>query len=160
MTVAGATLTADELLAGAALTHSVTVPAHLLGDAGAGQGGAEVVLRPLVLADVVRLHKAAADDDSLASALLVHQALVEPALSLEQVHRLPAGLAEFLLAEVNRVSGLAIGSDELTDAVHAPLARACFVLAREFGWTPDRCAELTVGQVLLYLELLAKGEAR
>jgi hypothetical protein len=41
--------------------------------------------------------------------------------------------------------------------VHAPLARACFVLAREFGWTPEKCAELTVGQVLLYLEMVARG---
>jgi hypothetical protein len=89
---------------------------------------------------------------------MVQQALVDPALSLEQVHSLPAGLAEFLLAEVNRVSGLALGADELTEAVHAPLARACFVLAQQFGWTPDRCADLTVGQVLLYLEMVARGE--
>ena len=75
------------------------------------------------------------------------------------MHRLPAGLVEFLLGEVNRVSGLAMGGRRAgRDAVHAPLARACFVLAREFGWTPERCAELTVGQVLLYLEMLARGE--
>jgi len=89
---------------------------------------------------------------------MVQQALVEPALTVDQVHRLPAGLVEFLLAEVNRTSGLSLGGDDLTDAVHAPLARACFVLSREFGWTPDKCAELTVGQVLLYLEMLARGE--
>lgn len=149
------TLTADELLAGAALTYRVAVPPHLLPPDGVAT---EVVLRPLVLADVVRLHRAAGEDGELASTLMVQQALLEPALSLEQVHRLPAGLAEFLLGEVNRVSGLSLDSDELADAVHAPLARACFVLSREFGWTPDRCAELTVGQVLMYLELLGRGE--
>ena len=53
-----------------------------------------------------------------------------------------------------------MGRDELDEAVHAPLARACFVLAREFGWTPDECAELTVGQVLLYLEMLGRGSDR
>lgn len=149
------TLTADELLAGATLTHRVRVPDPLLSPAGEAT---EVVLRPLVLADVVRLHRAAGEDGELASALMVQQALVEPSLSLDQVHRLPAGLVEFLLGEINRVSGLSIGGDELAEVVHAPLARACFVLAREFGWTPDRCAELTVGQVLLYLEMIGRGE--
>lgn len=151
------TLTTEDLLAGATLTHRIEVPAELVPGAPEGAGH-EVVLRPLVLSDVMRLHRAAGDDGELASALMVHQALVEPELTLDQVHRLPAGLVEFLLAEVNRTSGLSLGGDDLTDAVHAPLARACFVLGREFGWTPDRCAELTVGQVLLYLEMLARGD--
>lgn len=152
------TLSADELLAGASLTYRVTLPAHLVLASTSDDGPAEVVVRPLVLADIARLNRAAADDGDLASALMVHQAMVEPRLTLEQVHRLPAGLVEFVLGEVNRVSGLSVQADELEDAVHAPLARACFVLAREFGWTPDRCAELTVGQVLLYLEMLGRGE--
>ncbi len=154
-------LTTEDLLAGAAVTHRVEVPAQLLSreplDDGVA-GPAEVVLRPLVLADVMKLTRAAGDDGSLASALMVQQALVEPALTLEQVHRLPAGLVEFLLGEVNRTSGLQLGADDLAEAVHAPLARACFVLSRQFGWTPDKCAELTVGQVLLYLEMLGRGD--
>jgi len=152
-----ATLSTEELLAGAGLTYRVRVPDSLLPATGTDEPG-EVVLRPLVLADVLRLHRAAGDDGELASALMVAQALVEPALTLDQVHRLPAGLVEFLLGEVNRVSGLSLGGDDLAQAVHAPLARACFVLSREFGWTPDRCAELTLGQVLVYLELLGRGE--
>lgn len=150
-------LTAEELLAGAAVTHRVAIPseAHAAG----GDGPAEVELRPLLLADVVRLSRAARDDGDLCSALMVQQALVEPALSLEQVQRLPAGLAEFLLGEVNRVSGLRLSADDLEALVHEPLARACLVLSREFGWTPERCAELTVGQVLLYLEMLGRGES-
>ena len=151
------TLSAEELLAGAKLHHRVAVPTELIGAAPA-ETAAEVVLRPLVLADVMRLHRAAGEDSGLASALMVQQSLVEPPLSVEEVHRLPAGLVEFLLTEVNRVSGLSMGSEDLADAVHAPLTRACFVLSREFGWTPDRCAELTVGQVLLYLEMLGRGE--
>jgi hypothetical protein len=150
-----ATLSAEELLAGGTLTHRVTLPDDLVGQ---HQTGGEVVLRPLVLADVARLHKATGEDGELASALMVQQAVVEPRLTLDQVHRLPAGTVEFLLGEVNRVSGLSLGAEELDAAVHAPLARACFVLAREFGWTPERCAELTVGQVLLYLEMLGRGE--
>lgn len=150
-------LSAEELLAGADATHRVQVPARLLGRSEA-DGDAEVVLRPLVLADIVRLQRAAGSDGELASVLMLHQALVDPALSVEQVHRLPAGLVEMLLGEVNRVSGLTIDADDLSAMVHEPLARACVVLAREFGWTPDACAQLTVGQVLLYLEMIGRGE--
>jgi hypothetical protein len=71
---------------------------------------------------------------------------------------MPAGVVQFLLGKVNQLSGLAMSDDELEKAVRAPLARACFILSREFGWTPSQCAELTVGQVLLYLEMLARGE--
>ena len=151
-----ATLTTEDLLAGASITHRVAVPTELVPGA-MPEASHDVVLRPLILADVMRLHRAAGDDGELASALMVQQAMVEPTLTLDQVHSLPAGLVEFLLGEINRISGLSLGGDDLTDAVHAPLARACFVLSREFGWSPDRCAELTVGQVLLYLEMLARG---
>lgn len=146
-------LSADDLLAGADATHRVAIPAHLGGD-----GDGEVVLRPLLLADVVRVQRATSDADQLASVMMVHQALVEPALTIEQVHRLPAGLVEFLLGEVNRISGLSMTVDDLQALVHEPVARACVVLAREFGWTPDQCAGLTVGQLLLYLEMVGRGE--
>jgi len=86
------TLTAEELLAGSALTHRVTLPAHLVSGGTVEAAPAEVMVRPLVLADIARLNRAAADDGDLASALMVQQALVEPRLTLEQVHRLPAGL--------------------------------------------------------------------
>ena len=139
----------------------MAVPADVLdpaGAAGAAEPG-EVVLRPLVLADVMRIHKAAREDGALTSVLMVQQALVEPAVTVEQVNRMHGGLVEFLLAEVNRISGFAMGADELADAVQAPLARACFVLGRQFGWTPEECAALTVGQVLLYLEMAGRGDA-
>jgi len=90
---------------------------------------------------------------------MVQQALTVPELTTEQVASLPAGLVRFLVQEVNRLSGLDVGEDELETAVRAPIARACFVLAREFGWTPQQCSDLTLGQVLLYLEMLARGEA-
>jgi hypothetical protein len=156
------TLTVDELLLGGSATHVVTVPTSALapasGSPGADAAPTSVTLRPLVLADIQRIHKAAADSTGLVSAFMVQQALVEPAVTLDQVQRMHAGLVEFLLGEVNRISGMALDEDELTDAVHAPLARACFTLSRQFGWTPEECAALTVGQVLLYLEMLARGE--
>ncbi len=147
-------LSAEELLAGGRQQHVVTIPVEHLGE---GQGGT-VTLRPLTVGDVQRVTQAAREQDVLSSVLMVQQSLVEPALTVDQVAALPAGLAEFLLGEVNRVSGLSLGADELHDAVKAPLTRATFVLAREFGWTPAECAELTVGQVLVYLEMLAGGD--
>jgi hypothetical protein len=162
-------LSAEDLLAGAALRHRVVVPGHLLETAAPANAvtseatmpqpepGKAVVLRPLQLLDLQRIHKAAQDSEHLASVLMIQQSLVEPQLTIDQVNRLSAGLAQFLLHEVNRVSGLAATGDELEQAVQAPLARACFVLAREFGWTPEQCAGLSLGQILLYLEMLGRN---
>jgi hypothetical protein len=148
-------LTTDELLLGGSATHTVEIPPDVLMS---GDVPARVVLRPLVLADVQRIHHAAQESRDLTSVLMVQQALVEPKVTLDDVNHMHAGLVEFLLHEVNRISGLTLGGDELEQVVRAPLARACFVLAREFGWTPDECARLTVGQVLLYVDLLGRGE--
>jgi hypothetical protein len=150
-----ATLSAEELLAGSSLTHAVGIPAEFL----SGDGGApgQVVLKPLTVKDLQLIVKASRDDAGLTSALMIQQALVEPALGAAQVAALPAGLARFLVDEINRISGLATSADELTEHVQAPLARACFVLAREFGWTPEEVSGLTIGQILLYLEMARPG---
>ena len=149
------TLTPEALLAGAAATHVVEVPVRLLGpDAQAGT----VTLKPLTVADVQRVATAAKTQRLLASTLMVHHALVAPKLSVEQVMALPAGLLEFLLAETNRLSGLSVDPEGVEEAVRAPLTRACFLLGRAFGWTPAEFSQLTVGQVLLYLEMLAREE--
>lgn len=149
-------LTADELLAGAALSHEVEVPAHLL--AAATSPGC-VRLKPLSLADVRTVARAAKGDGPLTSLLMVQQSLVAPALSVDQIAALPAGLVQFLLARVNVISGLGIEPETLEAAVRDPMARACLVLGRELGWTAAQCAELTVGQILVYLEMLGRGEA-
>jgi hypothetical protein len=155
-------LSADDLLLGGQATHRVDVPDSVLSPAGGSgdtPGDRTVVLRPLVLADVQRIAKAARDDQALTSVLMVQQSLVDPAVTIDQVQRMHAGLVEHLLQEVNRISGLSLTGDELADAVQAPMARACFELSRQFGWTPEECAALTVGQVLLYLEMIGRGES-
>lgn len=153
------TLTAEDLLAGAAASHTVQVPAALLGGSDASTpGDGSVVLRPLTVRDIQRVTQAAKDQRVLTSILLVHQALVEPRLSIEQVGSLSAGLVEFLLGRINAISGLQLDGDDLERAVRAPVTRACFILAREFGWTPAQCSELTLGQILVYLEMLARGD--
>jgi hypothetical protein len=147
-------LSAEDLLAGGALTHEVELPASFLADpAGAGR----VVLRPLTVRDLQRIAKAAPGDEDLAAALMVQLALVEPALSIDQVHKLPAGLARFLVERVNELSGISTPRDALEELVQAPLARACFQLAKEFGWTPEEVSGMTIGQILLYLEMVRRN---
>jgi hypothetical protein len=153
-------LSVDELLLGGRGSHEVTIPPDVLSPSGATGGAAAaatVRLRPLVLADIQRLQRAARDDKALTSVLMVQQAMVEPTVTIDQVNAMHCGLVEFLVGQVNRISGLSLGRDELDEAVRAPLARACFELARQFGWTPDQCAGLTVGQILIYLEMLGSS---
>ncbi len=150
------TLTAEELLAGSEQAHTVTIPAgYLTRDNGAP---AEVVLQPLNVRSLQLIVKATRNAPSHTAALMIQHALIEPKLSAHQVAALPAGLARFLVNEINRISGLATSADELDEYVQAPLARACFVLAREFGWTPEEVSGLTIGQILLYLKM-AQPEA-
>jgi hypothetical protein len=150
-------LSADDLLAGGALTHDVEIPPELLAPLdGAAPLEGKVRLRPLTVRDVQLLAKAARDDDALLSALMLKEAVLEPPLSLEQVTSMHAGLARFLLEELRRASGLSMDDRTLEEAIEAPLARACFALAREFGWSPQEIGDLTVGQVLLYLEMAGR----
>jgi hypothetical protein len=154
-----AELSAEDLLVGARLRHRVTIPEELLADeARRPDDAAEVVLRPLSVMDLQAITKAARDDTTLSSALMIQRAMVSPELAQEQALKLPAGVARFLVDRINELSGLAITSDALAEHVQAPLARACFVLAKEFGWTPEEVSGMTVGQILLYVQM-ARGEA-
>jgi hypothetical protein len=116
-------------------------------------GNARVVLRPLTVRDLQRIATASREDESLSAALMIQQALVEPALKFEQVTQLAAGVARFLVDQINAISGVNTSANALQEAVQAPLAKACFVLAREFGWTPEQVSAMTIGQILLYLEM-------
>jgi hypothetical protein len=151
------TLTADELLAGSTLIHEVEIPADLLGANGNDPINTQLVLRPLTVRDLQRIEKAAHDNESLSAALMIQQALVEPELKLEQISQLSAGLARFLVKRINAISGISTPSNALEELVQAPLAKACFVLAKEFGWTPEEVSGMTIGQILLYLEMTRTG---
>jgi hypothetical protein len=156
-------LTAEDLLAGSELRHQIAIPDDLLppdSRRADGEGPRLVVLRPLTVRDLQLIVKAARQDDLLTSALMVQRALVEPELSQGQVAALPAGLLRYLADQVNRVSGIGVTADTVERMVQAPLARACFILAREFGWTPQQVSEMTLGQILLYLEMLGDGQAQ
>jgi len=147
------TLSIEELLAGGALTHEVTIPAELLNSNGHGSTNSRVLLRPLTVHDLQRIAKATRDDDGLSAAFIIQQGLVEPALKFDQVSQLPAGVARFLVDQINAISGINTPRDALEELVQAPLAKACFVLAKEFGWTPEEVSGMTIGQILLYLQM-------
>ncbi len=151
-------LTAEELLAGGALTHEVALPAELRPGNGKAASDGHIVLRPLTVRDLQRIGKASREDENLSTALMIQQALVEPELKLEQVSQLPAGLARFLVERINAISGIDTPRDALQELVQAPLAKACFVLAKEFGWTPEQVSGMTIGQILLYLEMAHHGD--
>lgn len=149
-------LSVDELLVGGSDVFTVEIPGEVVAPGGPNGENLEagtVTLRPLVLADVHRIQKAARDDEALTTVLMVQQALVQPSVTIEQVNQMHCGLVEFLFGEVSRVSGLSLGRADIDQIIREPMARACFELARRFGWTPDECAALTVGQVLMYLEM-------
>lgn len=156
------TLTTEDLLFSAEITHSIIIPPQILHPADTEEKTpakpATVELRPLRLIDLQRIQKAGQNQNYLTSVLMVQQALVDPKMSIDQVNNLHAGLVQFLLQEINRISGLGLAGDELRQTVQAPLAKACFILAREFGWTPEQCAGLTMGQILLYLEMLGNNK--
>jgi hypothetical protein len=151
-------LTAEDLLAGSAVTHEVEIPAALTGTNGNGPPDARVMLRPLTVRDLQRIGNAAREDDGLSASLMIQQALVEPALKADQVAQLTAGLARFLVERINSISGINTPRDALGELVQAPLAKACFVLSKEFGWTPEEVSGMTIGQILLYLEMSAGKE--
>lgn len=145
------TLTNEELLAGSAIHHEVELPPALASGNGSSPGAVQV--RPLTVRDLQLIAKAAKDDDSLSAALIIQQAVVEPKLTLDEIQRLPAGLARHLVDRINAVSGIDLPRNALEEMVQAPLAKACFVLAKEFGWTPEEVSGMTIGQILLFLEM-------
>lgn len=144
-------LSADELLAGSALTTTVEIPAVLL--AGNGSQDSTVRLRPLSVQDLRLINRAAQENDDLTAALMVQRALVEPELTVQQISAMSAGLLEFLLQHVNRISGIHVSEEQLCEAMEDPLAQASLTLAREYGWTAGDIGELTLGQMLLHLQM-------
>jgi hypothetical protein len=155
------TLTAEDLLAGSSVTFEVAIPANVIdpgngcGSAGgAGKPPGTVRLRPLTVGDLQLISRAAKESDALVATLMVQRALVEPPMSVVQVAGLHVGLLQFLLAKVNEVSGISATSEQVFGAMSNPLVRAAFVLSKEFGWTPQQVQELTLGQMLLHLQML------
>lgn len=152
-------VTPEELLAGKEITYDVEIPPEVLhptpdGASAPDASSGQIRLRPLTVKDVQLIAKAARDDEVLTSVLMIQQAAVEPALRQHQIADMHSGLVSFLVDRINRISGLSTTEDEVREMADAPIVRAFFVLAKEFNWTPEQVREMTVGQILGYLELL------
>jgi hypothetical protein len=152
-------VTAEELLAGAETTFDVELPSAVLrpdlGEApAAGPTGKHVRIRPLTVRDVQLIARAAKGEEVLTSVLMIQKAVVEPRLREKDVAAMASGLVRFLVERINRVSGLSTTDDDVRELAGSPIVQAFFVLAREFGWTPEQVKGMTVAQILGYLELL------
>lgn len=166
----GGLLSAHELLAGSALIHEVAIPAQVLrpgtaaGPGESGRAGGHVKLRPLRIATLALILKASREDPSLVPLLMIKESLVEPVVQLEQIRQMHAGLVHFLVARINLISGLDTDGAGAQDVAASPLGQTHLLLAKHFGWTPQQVAELTPGQVAVYLagieRLLALDAAR
>ncbi|WP_217909601.1 hypothetical protein [Desulfosediminicola flagellatus] len=149
-----ARITIDDLMAGGNATHEIELPLDFLGN-GSGESVCHtVVLRPLTVLHLQKVSRGITDDENLAASMMIHLAMVDPELSLEQAMSLPAGTARNILDNINRISGLSTPRDELDALVSEPLARACYILGKEFGWTVQEVSGLTIGQILLYLQMI------
>ena len=153
-------LSAEELLAGSRLSFTVQVPPEILKPESSGDAeqvipdNTCVKMRPLTVADLQIISRAAKENDSLLGVLMVHKSLIEPELSVAEVSSLHLGLMQFLLAQVNRISGLSVSTRDIEESARDPMAR----VAREFGWSPQEISELTLGQIMLHLEMLSQKE--
>lgn len=150
-------LSAEELLAGSKLTFEIQLPADILSpgkEASSENFPQTVKLRPLTVNDLQLVLRAAKESDNLVAVLMVQRALVEPKLTVSQAMSMHIGLMQFLLEKVNQISGIETSPTQLSMAMEAPLSKAAFILAKEFGWTPQQVNELTLGQVLLHMQML------
>ncbi len=154
-------ITPEELLAGNSTTFDVEIPPSLLDpelEGGASRPAVRKIrLRPLTVKDIQLIAKAAKDDEVLTSVLMIQKAVVEPPLKQNDVAALRSGLVSFLVDRINHISGLTTTDDELRAIADAPIVQAFFLLAKEFNWTPQQVRELTIGQIVGYLEFLNQG---
>jgi hypothetical protein len=156
-------VTPEELLAGKEMIYDVTIPSDILrpklnAKEVAPEVEKRIRLRPLTVKDVQLILKAAKDDEVLTSILMIQRAVVEPALKQNQVAEMHSGLIGFLVDCINRISGLTTSEAELREMAEAPLMQTFFALAKEFNWTPDQVRQMTIGQILGYLEMLNQGK--
>ncbi|HEX5833976.1 MAG TPA: hypothetical protein VFY34_08985 [Pyrinomonadaceae bacterium] len=158
-------VTAEELLAGREMTFEVEIPPQILSPSlengnghAADVAAKKIQLRPLTVKDVQLIAKGAKDDEVLTSVLMIQRSVVEPALKQNDIAGMHSGLVRFLVDAINRISGLSTTEDEMKEIVESPIVRAFFVLAKEFNWTPQQVREMTVGQILGYLELLNQNK--
>ncbi|MFH7245294.1 MAG: hypothetical protein ACHWZW_20855 [Spirulina sp.] len=148
-------LAAADLLAGSQVVHDVEIPPEVLQPGTRGVGG-RVQLRPLNLATMTLIARAAREDSSLVPLLTIKEAVVEPTLTLDQVRQMHVGLVHFLVGRINVISGLSEDGSAIASALNSSLGHTHLMLAKHFGWTPEQVSQLTPGQVAVYLAGIEK----
>ena len=155
-------LSTEDLFAGSKLSFNIEIPQNILTPGQSATDTLEktscVKMRPLTLADLQLISRAAKENDNLLGVLMVHKSLQEPEMTIAEVSSLHLGLMQFLLEQVNRISGLNMDSHDLQKHAQDPVAKAAFLLAQEFGWSPQQISELTLGEILLHLEMMSARE--
>lgn len=150
-------LDTQALLAGSSIIHDVLVPREILTPGSEEEGEHGIVrMRPLNVATLTLISRAAREDPSLIPPLMIKESLVEPALTLDQVREMHAGLVRFLAEKVNFISGLGRDDGTLDGTANTPLGQTHILLAKHFGWTPEQIGQLTPGQVAVYLAGVAR----
>ncbi|NET34768.1 MAG: hypothetical protein F6K19_22540 [Cyanothece sp. SIO1E1] len=148
-------LQAQDLLVGSQVIHALEIPAAILEPrvgVEAVNGPAGVVrIRPLNLAAMTLISRAAREDTSLIPLLTIKEAVVEPTLTLDQIRQMHLGLVHYLVSQINRVSGLSAEGEAIADTLSSSLGHTHLLLAKHFGWTPEQVSQLTPGQVAVYL---------
>jgi len=145
-------LAAQDLLAWSGVPHDVRVPREVLAPGAHEDVGEGIVrMRPLSIAVLALISRAAREDPGLIPLLMIKESLVEPALGLDQIRQMHVGLVHFLVGKVNVISGLAADGEALNETAGSPLGQTHILLAKHFGWTPEQVAQLTPGQVAVYL---------
>ena len=76
------------------------------------------------------------------------------------LHRRFDGVVPEIASRLHPEWIISVYKQALEEAAEQPIARAAHVLAREFGWTPQQIGELTLGQILLHLQMLREGVER
>jgi len=152
-------LSAQDLLGPSTIVHDVELPAAVLRPGATDEvvdGPRHVRLRPLTIATLTAISRAARDDAGLVPLLMIKESLVEPELGLDGARRLHVGLVQFLVGRINEISGLTADGEALDAAGASPAGTIHVLLARHFGWTPEQVAGLTPGQVATYLAGVAR----
>jgi hypothetical protein len=152
-------LTAQDLLAGSSLIHDIFIPQAVLNPAlppAEELPPGKVRMRPLNIATLTLISRAAREDGSLVPLLMIKESLVEPTLSLERIRQMHIGLIHYLVSQVNLISGLSPEGETLAESSNSPLGQTHLLLARHFGWTPQQVSQLTPGQVAVYLAGIEK----
>lgn len=164
-----ASLSVQDLLAGGGVIHEIAIPEAVLRPQAEAQAqghhsAGSVRLRPLSVGLLSLISRAAREDAGLVPLLMIKESMVEPAVSLEQARQMHVGLVQFLMEQINLISGLGPNGESYEEALQSPLGKAHLLLAKHFGWSPEQVAQLTPAQVMVYLagieKLLAFEEER